>query len=71
MKLTGTIERRDIEGGVFVLRADDGKVYSLRGGDRGLKKPGARVEVDGQLDADSVGIAMVGPVLKVSSYRTL
>jgi hypothetical protein len=71
MKLTGTIQKRDLEGGVFVLAADDGKVYSLSGGDRGLKKPGARVEVEGQVDSNAVGIAMAGPVFKVTSYKAI
>lgn len=71
MTLTGTVERRDIEGGVFVFKADDGTVYALAGGDRGLRKDGARLELDGKVDADAVGIAMVGPVFRVTRYRAL
>ena len=71
MKITGTIEKRDLEGGVFILKGDDGKIYSLAGGDRGLKKPGTRVEVDGKIDDDAMGFAMVGPVFRVQSYKTL
>ena len=71
MKLTGTIQKRDLEGGVFVLATDDGKIYSLTGGDRGLKKPGARVEVEGQVDSNAVGISMVGPIFRVSSYKAI
>jgi hypothetical protein len=71
MKLTGTIQKHDLGGGGFVLAGDDGKTYSLSGGDRGLKKPGTRVEVEGQVDSSAVGIAMVGPVFRVTSYKAI
>lgn len=69
MRLTGRVVLREIEGGVWVLEADDGRTYQLQGGDRGLKRDGARVEVEGDVDAGAITFAMVGPVLEVRSYR--
>lgn len=71
MKLTGTVAYRDLETGVWVLEGDDGKTYQLAGGDRGLKKDGKRVEVDGDVDRTRLTAQMVGPVLAVRTYRFL
>lgn len=67
--LAGKIAFRDIETGVWVLEADDGKTYLLAGGDRKIKKDGARIEAEGEVDADAVSFAMVGPRFVVKSYR--
>lgn len=71
MKLTGRIEFRDLGTGVWVLVGDDGTTYELSAGDRRLKKDGARVEVEGQLDREALTAAMVGPALRVGRYRFL
>jgi hypothetical protein len=71
MKVTGTVEFRDLEGGVFQLAADDGKRYTLVGAKSELKSAkGARVEVEGSLD-EGFGIAMSGPQLRVGRVRKL
>jgi hypothetical protein len=36
-----------------------------------MKKPGQRIEVDGDVDANAVTNAMAGPVLRVKSYRAI
>jgi cob(I)alamin adenosyltransferase len=69
MKLSGAVKYRDVETGVWVIEGDDGKTYELAGGDRKIKKDGSRVEVDGDLDKDSLTSAMVGPRFVVKSYR--
>jgi cob(I)alamin adenosyltransferase len=69
MKLTGRVVYRDLEGGVWVLEGDDGRTYQLAGGDRKIKQDGQRVEVQGDVDTEAMTIFMVGPVLKVDSYR--
>ena len=67
MKLIGTVERLDVGPGVFVLKADDGNTYQLRGADKTIRQVGKRVEVDGNVDAtESAG--MVGPVLNVLGF---
>lgn len=69
--LVGTVRFRDVETGVWVLESDAGKAYLLAGGDRKLKRDGARVEAEGDVDADRLDLAMVGPTFSVRSYRFL
>jgi hypothetical protein len=70
-KYIGRVIRSDLEGGAWTLVCDNGLTYQLSGGDAGLRVDGQRVEVVGRVDADRVGIAMVGDVLEVKSYRCL
>jgi hypothetical protein len=71
MKVTGTVEFRDLEGGVFQLAGDDGKRYTLVGSKGELKSAkGARVEVEGSLD-EGFGVSMAGPQLHVTKVRKL
>lgn len=69
MKLKGRIAYRDVETGVWVLEGDDGRTYQLAGGDRKIKKDGQRIEVDGDVEKDALSFAMVGPLLRVKSYK--
>ncbi len=69
--LSGKVAFRDLETGVWVLEADDGVTYLLAGGDRKIKKAGARIEAQGEVDEQSVTLAMVGPRFVVSQYRFL
>jgi len=71
MKVTGTVEFTDLEGGFWRLRADDGKRYTLLGAAAELRAAkGARVEIEGSLD-EGFGIAMAGPQLRVQRIRKL
>ncbi|HEX4384431.1 MAG TPA: hypothetical protein VH083_15825 [Myxococcales bacterium] len=71
MKVTGTVEFRDLEGGLFQLKADDGKRYTLLGAKSDLKDAkGERVEIEGSLD-EGFGISMSGPQLRVAKLRKL
>jgi hypothetical protein len=71
MKLTGTVEFRDLEGGLYELAADDGQRYTLLGPRKDLRAAqGQRVEVHGSLD-EGFGISMSGPQLKVEKLRKL
>ncbi|MBM7115919.1 DUF5818 domain-containing protein [[Archangium] primigenium] len=71
MTLSGRVVYRDLEGGVWVLEADDGQTYQLAGGDRKIKKDGQRVQVEGEVARDTMTFAMMGPVFTVASYRFL
>jgi hypothetical protein len=71
VKLSGKVDFVDVGSGAFVLVADDGQRYQLAGGDRGMKKAGQRIEVEGDVDAGAVTAAMAGPVLRVKSYRAI
>jgi cob(I)alamin adenosyltransferase len=68
VKLSGKVTYRDLETGVWVLEGDDGKTYLLAGGDRKLKKDGARIEAEGEVDGASATLAMVGPRFVVRRY---
>jgi hypothetical protein len=71
MKVTGTVELVDLEGGVWRLNGEDGKRYTLLGSKTDLKSAkGARVEVEGTLD-EGFGIAMSGPQLRVTRIRKI
>jgi hypothetical protein len=69
MRVRGKVERRDLEGGIWQLVAEDGKRYTLVGA-VGRLKPGARVEVDGNVD-EGFGLAMAGPQLRVTNIREI
>ncbi len=64
MKLTGTLTRQFFGGPVWVLQADGGASYQLKG-----KVPealeGRRVEVEGVAAEQGFGLSMVGEVLEV------
>jgi hypothetical protein len=68
---TGTVRFRDLETGLWLLEADDGQTYLLAGGDRKIKKDGARISADGDVDADSPNLGMVGPRFVVKQYTFL
>ena len=68
-KLSGTVHKNDLEGGIWELHADDGAHYQLRGGDASLRKEGLRVEVHGKVAKDAMGIGMSGPILDVASWK--
>ena len=72
MKLTGKIERRDLEGGILQLDADNGQRYTLEGAGREVNSAaGKRVELEGEVDEGAFGIAMAGPTLRVRAVRIL
>jgi hypothetical protein len=71
MKVSGTVEFVDLEGGLYRLSAEDGKRYTLIGARGELKAAkGARVEVEGSLD-EGFGVGMSGPQLRVARIRKL
>jgi hypothetical protein len=73
VKIRGRVEKRDLEGGLFQLVADDGKRWTLLGAARDLERAaGAHVEVEGSADeGGGFGIGMAGPQLRVSSVKKL
>jgi hypothetical protein len=72
MKIAGTVEYRDLEGGLWQLAADDGKRYTLLGARAELRAAkGQRVEVEGSVDEGGFGIGMAGPQLRVDKLRRL
>ena len=70
-KFIGMIEETDLEGGGYLFRSEPGVIYQLRGAPAELCQAGRRVEIEGDLASDSMGIAMIGEILEVKSYRFL
>lgn len=70
-KYVGTVRRTDVEGGHWTLVTDQGVVYQLKGGGKDLLQDGVRAEVQGSIDSGQMGIAMVGDILEVKSYRLI
>src|SRR5262249_57065764 len=65
----GTVKKNPLEGGIWELHTDDGKRYQLKGGDDGLRREGAKVEVTGSIDKGAFGIGMTGPTLEGKSWK--
>lgn len=65
MRVRGRITFRDLGAGAWTLEADDGRRYQLLGAEGELLREGARVMVEGDVEAGAVTTAMVGPVLRV------
>ena len=70
MKLKGTISRTDIEGGAWLLKADNGDQYQLTGAVTGAKD-GMRVEVEGKVDKNAMGFGMMGAHFNVQKLTAL
>jgi hypothetical protein len=64
-KLTGTIRRSDLEGGLWILEAEDGERYQLQG-QTGSLKDGCKAEITGTVERSAFGIGMSGPIVTVS-----
>ncbi len=69
-KYTGTIKKNDLSGGFWELVSDSGERYQLEGGDAKLQVEGNQVTIDGSVQSSSMGIGMVGSILKVNSWTS-
>lgn len=70
MTVRGKIRKEDLGAGVYLLVADDGTTYSLVGGDRGLRKAGLAVVVEGDIADDVNDTGMTGAkALRVRSWK--
>ena len=69
-KLKGTIERSDLEGGMWLLKADDGESYQLSGHTKGLEN-GKRAELDGQVERNQMSFGMGGTIFTVRSVKLI
>ncbi len=68
--VTGIIQRSLMGIGAWELIADSGEKYEiLKGADKELLKAGQKVKVTGKVRDDVMTIAMIGPVLEVTSFK--
>jgi hypothetical protein len=63
-KLTGTIQKSELEGGQWLLVTAKGDQYQLVGA-KGVRD-GQQVTVEGAVDKSAMGIGMTGPLFKVT-----
>jgi hypothetical protein len=68
MRLTGRLAHSEIEGGAWLLIAEDGRRYQLLDAPDGYAT-GDSVEVEGDLDGNAMSFQMAGPLLNLRSIR--
>lgn len=66
--VTGMIERKGLGSGTWALVSDD-KTYELHNPPKELQKSGLKVTVKGQIREDIMTLAMIGPVLEITSFE--
>ncbi len=70
MKLKGTIRRSDLEGGQWILVAEDGEQYQLNGA-LAQAKDGISAEVEGKIDKSTMSFGMMGAQFTVDKITAL
>jgi hypothetical protein len=68
-RLAGRIQYLDLEGGLFVIRAEDGTQYNPLNLPADFRIDGLAVEADARRRDDVATIGMVGPVLELLRIR--
>lgn len=68
-RVSGTVAHLDLEGGVFVIRAEDGTSYDPTNLPEGYRVDGTPIEADVLVRDDVASIRMVGPVVDVVRLR--
>jgi len=71
VSVTGRVKRIEIGTGTWALIADNGQTYELMEPPAELTQTKAKVTVIGQIRADVMSLAMIGPVLQVTSFQSL
>ncbi len=69
-KISGTVRRSDLAGGLWTLETSSGETYQLTGDTKALKD-GMKAELHGKVEKDQMGIGMVGAHFAVTSVKTL
>ncbi|MCY7392972.1 MAG: hypothetical protein LH647_16220 [Leptolyngbyaceae cyanobacterium CAN_BIN12] len=70
IQVEGTIERKGFGMGAWAL-VGSSETYELHKAPADLQKAGIKVKVSGQIREDVMTIAMIGPVLEVSSFEVV
>lgn len=69
LNLTGEISYQDIGVGTWALVTSDQQTYELHNPPPQLRQAGLKVEVQGVIKDDVMTLAMIGPVLEVTSFE--
>jgi hypothetical protein len=70
-KISGTLKRSDLEGGVWVFQASDGEQYHLADIDSKWLQDGSKLELEGEVMENMMGIGMMGPTFRVTKARSV
>lgn len=69
VRVTGTIEHSDLEGGFYLIRAADGTAYDPMNLPDEFRVAGLAIESDVILQPKAAGIRQVGPIVQVVRIR--
>jgi hypothetical protein len=69
LRITGTVQHLDLEGGIFVLRTTDGTRYSPTNLPEAFRVDGLRVEADARRREHMVSIGMAGELVELLRIR--
>jgi hypothetical protein len=69
VRISGVIRHMNVEGGVYVIRADDGVTWNPMNLPPEFRQDGLAVEAEGRRRDDMGGIHQVGPLLELDRIR--
>jgi hypothetical protein len=69
LRITGTVHRLEVEGGVFVIRDSQGTQYNPTNLPEAFRQEGMAVEVEAHRRDDMASIGMVGPIIELRRIR--
>jgi hypothetical protein len=64
-EIRGSIVYKDLEGGFFAIKGDDGRIYDPINLPEAFKKDGLRVKANARLKKDVGSIHMVGDIIEI------
>lgn len=68
-RISGSVHRREVEGGVWVIRTDAGSTLHPRNLPAAFQVEGLRIEAEVRRRDDMVSIGMVGPIVELVRIR--
>jgi hypothetical protein len=68
-RIVGTVHHLDVEGGVFVIRDEQGTQYNPLNLPPAFRVEGMKVEADACRRDDMMSIGMVGPLVELQRIR--
>jgi hypothetical protein len=69
LRIVGTIERMELEGGFYAIRAEDGTTYEVMNLPERFQEDGLPVEARAVSRGDMASIRMVGPIVELVRIR--
>ena len=70
LRMTGTVRRVELEGGVWVVRDSAGTTFNPTNLPAAFQREGLAVEVEARRRDDMASIGMVGPIVEIIRIRS-